>query len=98
MTGFLSLIIFAPLAGAAIIGLWPRLPSRVIRWTALIFTLISLALALCLFVRFDRAGGVQFEEYPQLKTKEGVAEVGNETCAWFKDPDGNILAVSQRLR
>jgi catechol 2,3-dioxygenase-like lactoylglutathione lyase family enzyme len=40
-----------------------------------------------------RARGVRFEEYPQLKTKEGVAEVGNETCAWFKDPDGNILCI-----
>ena len=62
MTGMLSIIIFAPLLGAAVIGLWPRLSTRSIRWTALAFTLLSLGLSLILFARFDRSGGVQFEE------------------------------------
>ncbi len=45
-----------------------------------------------------RRRGVTFEEYdfPGLKTVNGIAEVGTEYAAWFKDPDGNILAVSQR--
>lgn len=43
--------------------------------------------------------GVKFEEYdqPGLKTEDGVAkwEEGGKTtrAAWFKDPDGNILAL-----
>lgn len=40
--------------------------------------------------------GVVFEEYdfPGLKTVDGIAKVGDLKGAWFKDPDGNILAVS----
>src|SRR5687768_3405862 len=43
--------------------------------------------------------GVTFEQYdfPGLKTDErGIAEIAGERGAWFKDPDGNILAVGQR--
>jgi catechol 2,3-dioxygenase-like lactoylglutathione lyase family enzyme len=47
-----------------------------------------------------RAKGVKFEEYdiPEmgLKTVDGVATLGKDTGAWFKDPDGNILSVFQR--
>ena len=42
------------------------------------------------------ARGVEFEEYdfPSLKTVGGVATTpGIGTSAWFKDPDGNILAL-----
>lgn len=43
--------------------------------------------------------GVKFEEYdqafPPLKTINGIATFGNVKSAWFKDPDGNILAVNQ---
>jgi catechol 2,3-dioxygenase-like lactoylglutathione lyase family enzyme len=44
--------------------------------------------------------GVVFEEYdmPNLKTENGIATIGDEKGAWFKDPDGNILAVSQPVR
>jgi hypothetical protein len=40
---------------------------------------------------------VTFEEYdmPGLKTVNGIAELGGEKGAWFKDPEGNILSVSQ---
>jgi catechol 2,3-dioxygenase-like lactoylglutathione lyase family enzyme len=47
-----------------------------------------------------RARGVEFEEYdfPGLKTVDGIAELeGVELAAWFKDSEGNILAVSQFL-
>jgi catechol 2,3-dioxygenase-like lactoylglutathione lyase family enzyme len=40
--------------------------------------------------------GVTFEQYDmdELKTNEkGIASFGNDQAAWFKDPDGNILAV-----
>ena len=47
-----------------------------------------------------RARGVTFEEYdmPNLKTENGIATIGEEKGAWFKDPDGNILALSEVLR
>jgi catechol 2,3-dioxygenase-like lactoylglutathione lyase family enzyme len=42
-----------------------------------------------------RERGVVFEEYdlPDLKTEGGIATVGDVRAAWFRDPDGNILAV-----
>ena len=42
-----------------------------------------------------RSRGVVFEEYdfPGLKTVNGIADMGGERSAWFKDPDGNILNV-----
>jgi catechol 2,3-dioxygenase-like lactoylglutathione lyase family enzyme len=47
-----------------------------------------------------RSRGVTFEEYdlPGLKTEDGIATIGDEKAAWFKDSDGNILAVSQLVR
>jgi catechol 2,3-dioxygenase-like lactoylglutathione lyase family enzyme len=42
--------------------------------------------------------GVTFEHYdmPGLKTDaNGIAELGGEKGAWFKDPEGNILSVFQ---
>jgi catechol 2,3-dioxygenase-like lactoylglutathione lyase family enzyme len=45
-----------------------------------------------------RDRGITFEDYdlPGLKTVEGIAEVGGVKGAWFKDPDGNILALGER--
>jgi catechol 2,3-dioxygenase-like lactoylglutathione lyase family enzyme len=42
-----------------------------------------------------RARGVVFEEYdfPGLKTTNGVAKLGDRQAAWFKDSEGNILAI-----
>ncbi|MDB4909861.1 MAG: hypothetical protein JWO39_684 [Gemmatimonadetes bacterium] len=41
--------------------------------------------------------GVVFEEYdtPGLKTLNGIATGGGAKTAWFRDSEGNILAVSQ---
>jgi catechol 2,3-dioxygenase-like lactoylglutathione lyase family enzyme len=54
-----------------------------------------------------RRRGVAFEEYnlPELKTVNGIAEIqGNypsrgtaEKGAWFKDSEGNLLAIGQSL-
>ena len=46
-----------------------------------------------------KARGVTFEEYdmPGLKTRNGILTAGGAKTAWFKDTEGNILAVSQRL-
>jgi catechol 2,3-dioxygenase-like lactoylglutathione lyase family enzyme len=43
--------------------------------------------------------GVTFEQYdfPGLETDErGIAQIEGERAAWFKDEDGNILAIGQR--
>jgi catechol 2,3-dioxygenase-like lactoylglutathione lyase family enzyme len=44
-----------------------------------------------------RNRGVSFEEYdlPGLKTVNGVVQLGPDKVAWFKDPDGNILSLTQ---
>ena len=43
--------------------------------------------------------GLVFENYdmPGLKTVNGVNTGGGSKTAWFKDSEGNILAISQRL-
>jgi predicted enzyme related to lactoylglutathione lyase len=43
--------------------------------------------------------GVKFEEYdlPDVTMKNSIATAGGAKTAWFKDTEGNILAVSQRL-
>src|SRR6266705_3222702 len=44
-----------------------------------------------------KARGVRFEEYdmPGLKTKDGIATSRGNKAAWFKDTEGNILALVQ---
>src|ERR1700730_12935154 len=46
-----------------------------------------------------KSRGVVFEEYdmPGIKTVKGIATGGGAKTAWFKDSEGNILAISQRL-
>ena len=43
--------------------------------------------------------GVVFEEYdmPGVAMKNSIATAGGARTAWFKDTEGNILAISQRL-
>ena len=43
--------------------------------------------------------GVKFEEYdmPGMKTTGGIATAGGAKAAWFKDSEGNILAVIQSI-
>ena len=43
-----------------------------------------------------RGRGVAFEEYdyPGLKTVGGIATIGTLHAAWFRDSEGNILAIS----
>jgi catechol 2,3-dioxygenase-like lactoylglutathione lyase family enzyme len=45
-----------------------------------------------------RGNGVVFEEYdlPGFKTVNGIAEIAGERGAWFKDSEGNLLALGQR--
>ncbi len=41
--------------------------------------------------------GITFEEYdlPNVRTVQGVADLGPARGAWFRDSEGNILAVGQ---
>ena len=47
-----------------------------------------------------RARGVVFEDYdmPGLKTDNGIAQLGPTLAAWFKDSEGNILALGDALQ
>jgi catechol-2,3-dioxygenase len=44
-----------------------------------------------------RSRGLRFEEYdyPNLKTVDGVADLGYAKAAWFKDSEGNLLGIAQ---
>jgi predicted enzyme related to lactoylglutathione lyase len=46
-----------------------------------------------------KAKGVKFEEYdmPGMKTEDGIATAGGAKAAWFKDSEGNTMAVIQTL-
>jgi predicted enzyme related to lactoylglutathione lyase len=45
-----------------------------------------------------KSRGVKFEEYdmPGITMKNSIATGGGARTAWFKDTEGNILAISQR--
>jgi predicted enzyme related to lactoylglutathione lyase len=47
-----------------------------------------------------KARGVQLEQYdmPGIETIDGIATAGGAKTAWFKDTEGNILAVVQSSR
>ncbi|MHB9091604.1 MAG: VOC family protein [Chloroflexota bacterium] len=51
-------------------------------------------------MRSLRSKGITFENYdmPNLRTENGIATIGGTRGAWFKDPDGNILALTQSTR
>jgi predicted methyltransferase/predicted enzyme related to lactoylglutathione lyase len=46
-----------------------------------------------------RARGVTFEDYdmPGLKTVNGIATAGGAKAAWFKDTEGNTMAIIQNI-
>jgi predicted enzyme related to lactoylglutathione lyase len=46
-----------------------------------------------------KSRGVIFEEYdmPGIKTVDGIATMGGTKGAWFKDSEGNILAIIQTV-
>jgi predicted enzyme related to lactoylglutathione lyase len=47
-----------------------------------------------------KARGVTFEEYdtPGMKTVNGIATAGGAKTSWFKDSEGNILAIVEDVR
>ena len=48
-------------------------------------------------VRELKAKGVRFQEYTEgpLKTVDSIAQVGPNRGAWFTDPDGGTLGITQ---
>jgi catechol 2,3-dioxygenase-like lactoylglutathione lyase family enzyme len=44
-----------------------------------------------------KAKGVTFETYDMPGMKDGIATAGGAKTAWFKDPEGNILAIVQSM-
>jgi catechol 2,3-dioxygenase-like lactoylglutathione lyase family enzyme len=44
-----------------------------------------------------KAKGVPFEQYDMPGMKDGIATAGGAKTAWFKDPEGNILAIVQSM-
>ena len=48
-------------------------------------------------VKWLKGRGVVFEKYPFVQDRElGIWKTPNgDKVAWFKDPDGNVLSLSQ---
>jgi predicted enzyme related to lactoylglutathione lyase len=44
-----------------------------------------------------KARGVVFQEYEGMAMRNSIATGGGAKTAWFKDTEGNILAISQSL-
>jgi predicted enzyme related to lactoylglutathione lyase len=46
-----------------------------------------------------KKSGVKFEDYdfPGLKTQDGIADMGGSKGAWFKDSEGNLIAIGERV-
>jgi predicted enzyme related to lactoylglutathione lyase len=46
-----------------------------------------------------KARGLKFEEYnmPGMTMENSIVTAGGAKTAWFKDTEGNILAISQRI-
>ena len=44
-----------------------------------------------------RDNGVVFEEYdqPGFKSEEGIVDLEGEKGAWFKDSEGNLIAIAE---
>ena len=81
-------------AGSAHVLVYPSESAGSNTATAVMFTVADAVAT----VEELRGKGVAFEEYdfPGLKTENGIAEMpGGEKSAWFKDSEGNTLAITQ---
>ena len=59
----LTIVTFLPLVGAVVIAFLGRDRANSIRWTALVFSLLTFLLSVMIYFQFDPArGGMQFEE------------------------------------
>jgi len=46
-----------------------------------------------------KSAGVSFEQYPFIQNKESSVwnAPNGDKIAWFKDPDGNVLSISEHV-
>jgi NADH-quinone oxidoreductase subunit M len=59
----LTVVTFLPLVGAIVIAFLKRGNDSAVRWTALIFSLLTFLVSVCLYWRFDpQMAGMQFQE------------------------------------
>lgn len=79
--------------GGGAVALSPRADAQPSPHTRLSFEVPDLAAE----IRELEGRGVKFEDYdlPDFKTVGHVFRSGDESCAWFTDPDGNILCLHQ---
>ena len=45
-----------------------------------------------------RSRGVVLEDYPELNTVNGIADLGWVKAAWFKDSEGNVVGILERVK
>ena len=64
----LSVIIFLPLLGALFVSILPKESKRVLKWTAMLFMLINLALSIYLFILFGGKDIVFVERVPWIES------------------------------
>jgi catechol 2,3-dioxygenase-like lactoylglutathione lyase family enzyme len=80
--------------GGTFLEVYPSQFAGSVRSTSAGFEVADLAAEMTVL----RERGVVFEDYdlPLLKTADGVAQLGPNRVAWFKDPDGNTFALVER--
>jgi catechol 2,3-dioxygenase-like lactoylglutathione lyase family enzyme len=80
-------------ANGSVLFLYPSASAGTNKATAVSFDVDNLSA----IVKELRGKGVKFEEYnmPALKTHDGIAEFDGGKGAWFKDSEGNIVALAQ---
>ena len=80
-------------ANSSVVFVYPSSNAGTNKATAASFDVSDLAAT----VKELRAKGVKFEDYdyPTLKTRDGIAEFDGGKGAWFKDTEGNIIALTQ---
>src|SRR5690348_3852050 len=84
----LSAIVFIPLLGAVLIGLTPGSRVVVIRWLAVVFSGLALALSIVLYFSFNhQVAGLQFVE------KVAWVSLPNVGVSYFLGADGLSLPL-----
>jgi len=75
--------------------------AKVPKFTAQQFTVLGWEVSdVEAVAKWLHARGVETEKFPWVTDKElGIwSAPGGDKIAWFKDPDGNVLSISQRAR
>jgi catechol 2,3-dioxygenase-like lactoylglutathione lyase family enzyme len=91
-------ILILHLAGGNDVFIYPKNDHKPASFTILNFPVDNIDRAVDELVKL----GIEFEQYPDLKTDEkGISRgdggaKGPAGIAWFKDPDGNILSIIQK--